>query len=534
VADPFRVPEPARVKPLRNRWGIIALVALPLLLAALIYHPWRVLPLDFWDFPEFIPVLDRTHGGWAQWGALIEYYASHGRSNPVFYGTFVLQYHWFGADALGWQLLRYAWMALDVGLVVAIGRRLGLGWFAAVAASALLAGSTPAVRAWVQLMAEPQALATLLLALFLALRYQSCVRWRVHAAAIIALLAAAFLTKEIVGTLGAVVVLAGVLHGRTAGTPLLSKRNLVLGVGALLVAVGVAVMLLEVRARPDATGYGMQYGMGRLTLAHFGRTAAAITVPVQPAELSWLALLYPTNTLVVLVLVFGAVTALRRREGARRLLPTLAWVSLPVLLGALVYWPWPKFDSFYALPFFVGPVLLYAAALDRLIAGPPAARWFGLAAGLLAPLYTAIPASRSTETAAASLRLNADLARLIGRLAPGDTILVLSPEEGPHVLPVQADEFRRYVRALHLVADADRGPAIVRAPCQALNPAAVRGGPLVFATFSYGCGRLPQPALRLVSRFTWRDWLTLSARPDSMAVDLVGDAVARMRSSAPP
>ena len=66
----------------------------------------QTLPLDIWDFREFLPILNRTHGGWAQFVALLDYYAHHGRMNPLFYATFVVQYHWFGVDASGWQWLR--------------------------------------------------------------------------------------------------------------------------------------------------------------------------------------------------------------------------------------------------------------------------------------------------------------------------------------------------------------------------------------------------------------------------------------------
>ena len=162
-------------------WLLLVLV---IIAAAIIYHPYQLLPLDVWDFREFIPILKVAGNPWQQLGALLAYYAHHGRMNPLFYATFVDEYDWFGTHAIGWQWLRFGWMTVDLVLVVLIARRLGIRLAVGVAAAAVLVVATPAVRAWVQLMAEPQALAAILGATWLAVGYAKTAAWPRSAASI--------------------------------------------------------------------------------------------------------------------------------------------------------------------------------------------------------------------------------------------------------------------------------------------------------------------------------------------------------------
>jgi hypothetical protein len=155
-------------------------------------------------------------------------------------------------------------------------------------------------------------------------------------------------------------------------------------------------------------------------------------------------------------------------------------------------------------------------------------RGFAFVVAMLVPAYGAIAASRSVEASAASLRLNADLARLLGRFSPGDSVLILSPPEGPRGLPVKAVELRDYAAALGWL-DSARAAAIAPAPCGRFNPANGPDAPgPAFVSYSYGCGRFPDPVLRIVSEYTWRDWRTFAAVHDTMTLDLSGAAVQGM------
>lgn len=511
------------------RSSVWMLAGLPLAFAALIYHPWQTLPLDVWDYREFLPILRHATGGWSQFVALLGYYSHHGRMNPLFYATFVLQYHWFDADASGWQWLRFGWMSLDAVLVVVLARRMGLRVAAGVAAAGLLVTATTATRAWVQLMAEPQALAAILAAAYIAVGYRTATRWWRSAGWIALLVAAAFLSKEVVGALGVVVLLIAVFWQRPLGSePIASRRNVVLAALLAIVALAEALLLLGVRSRPVATGYGMAYGSAPLSLARFGADIVAIMLPVRPGADARLGLLYPGNGLAIVVLALGVTAYLRRRKANAHLGRIIALGLLPVVIGAAVYLPWPKFDSFYGLPFFVGPLLLYAAAIDALLSEGGVRRVFAVVAVVLIPCYGAIAASRSVETAAASLRLNADLARLLGRFAPADTVLVLSPPDGPRALPVKADELREYAGALGWL-DSTQAATVEAAPCGRYTPSLASNAPgPVFVSYSYGCGRLPAPVLRIVSEYVWYDWLTLAAVHDTMVLDFAGAGVQRV------
>ncbi len=497
------------------------LLAAVLALAFLLYRPDRPLPLDLWDFREFLPILERHDGAWAGYRALLDYYASHGRMNPLFYFTFAVQYALFGEGSHGWQLLRFGVMAAATVAAYALARRLRIAPVGAALAAALLVVATPASRAWLQLMAEPACLLALLLALHAALGYRDRVRWQPAAAAMLAMIAVIFLFKEVVGVLGAVVVVLAVCGwpGPLAMPRLREPRTPALGAGALLIAVAVAALILVVRSQPVATGYGMSYGAGALTVDRLAGNIAAIVTPISPGSHGALRLLYPANLIALLLAGFGVAAAFRRGQG-RAAVEAGAIATAVVLLGALLYWPWFKFDAFYALPFFVAPALLIGAATGVLWDEGGWRRGLAGAGALLVPLYAAIPAQRSAATAEAALHLNHAVTRLAGGLDAGDTLVVLGPVEGPRRLPVAAPEIGDFATVL-VDRPADALARVVDRPCDALVPPG--SAPRVAqVTWSYGCGRLPEADLSLSAPFTWRDWLTLARVHDTLWVDAVG------------
>lgn len=509
----------------RDRWVRALPVAGLVLFALLIYQPFAALPVAVWDFREFLPILDGATGLADRYRALLEYYAGHGRMNPLFYLTFVLQHGAFGAEPLAWQLVRFVVMATDVVLVWWLAGRLGAdGWGRAVSA-ALFVVATPVVGGWIQLMAEPWALLCLLAAAHVALDYREASPWPRRAAAITGCLAAAFLFKEVVGVLGAAVVVLALGGWPRPSLPPAGERRRAVGVAlpALGVAVAIAVMLLAVRAAPEATGYGMAYGSAGFEPARLWHNLVATTLPVRPEGRAAIALLYPTN-LLLLLLAAAALLAWRPVLPARRLWVLGLGLGLP-LLGAVVYWPWPKFDAFYALPFFLGPALLLGGAVTVLgRRSAVSARW-ARAAAVAAVVYGAIPARRSVDAAAARLRLDQSAAAMIARLGPADTVLVLGPLAADRRLPVAAAELRDYAVATGLVAAAGAA-TVLDVPCDRYGPGAAPQ--YAYLSYSYGCGRFPQPGLRLASPYPWRDWLTLAPHVDTLAVDLDGQPIARL------
>jgi hypothetical protein len=142
--------------------------------------------------------------------------------------------------------------------------------------------------------------------------------------------------------------------------------------------------------------------------------------------------------------------------------------------------------------------------------------------------YGAFPAQRSTEAAAASLRLNDFLARSLSRFGENDTIVVLGPMSGARSLPVKPDELRNYAVVLGHVT-AEDVPEVVAAECDAFHPdRTITGTHLAYASYSYGCGRFPAPVMSIASPYTWRNWKTMQVVPDSMSLDLAGPAASRL------
>lgn len=143
-------------------------------------------------------------------------------------------------------------------------------------------------------------------------------------------------------------------------------------------------------------------------------------------------------------------------------------------------------------------------------------------------VYGALPAQRSTEAAAASLRLNDFLAQTLGRFTSSDTVVVLGPLSGPRALPVKPEELRNYAVVLGH-ATAAQAPAVVASECDAYHPdRPVVGTHVAYASYSYSCGRFPQPVLSIASPYVWRDWKTLRSVPDSLSLDFTGLAAARL------
>lgn len=501
--------------------GVVLLLVLG---AASIYHPLRALPLDVWDFREFLPILERHDGMAAQWQALLTYYGTHGRMNPLFYLTFVLQFNLFGADATGWQAIRFLVMCLDVALVAGLALRLGSSRWGATLAASLFIVATPAVSGWVQLMAEPLALLSLLAAVHLALGLRTARHEALRVLGILGGLAGLLLLKEVVGVLGALLVVFAILGWPTPSLPIGRPRLsvIVLAVGAVLLAVAVAGMIVKVRHTTGATGYGMAYGSAPLQPGRLWHNVMASVMPVRGEGRTMLSLLYPTNLLLI-ALAGTALFIRRRRPGAAMWYALALGLAIPVV-GALAYWPWPKFDAFYALPFFLGPALLLGAALTVIEGAGRRIAWVGRGAAMLAVGYAVIPASRSVEATGARIELNASVARLLGRLMPADTVIILGPATGARQLPVRGEELRDYALALRW-AGREQVPSVRDADCPSYQPDA--GERTVFVSYSYGCGRLPAPRLRLIASYAWRDWVTLAPGRDTLTADLDGAAVAR-------
>lgn len=508
------------------RSDFFVLVAL-IVIALIVYRPWRMLPIDVWDYREFLPVLDQHQTLVGRTNAILNYYSAQGRMNPFLYFTIVLEYGFFGSTALGWQVVRFAIMAINLLLMFSLALKLGVSRWGAFLAAGLLIIAAPVTAGWMQMLPEPKALLALLVAASLALGYRDAERWRFRAGLIIACLAAVFLFKEVVGTLGAFVILLALTGWPEPQFPVWppSKRAVGLVGGAGVMVAGIGAMILWVRTLPQATGgYGMAYGTGQLTVSHLWKNFTSILLPVHPVGRELIALLYPTNLILIVVLLSALIA--RRETLKKRRLGWLVAFGLGVpLLGAIVYWPWPKFEAYYGLPFFAVLALLLGGALTAVEALGPRLRLVAGVAAILVIGYGSIAAMRTVDSAAASLRVNSSVANVIARMQLGDTLVVLGPTDPARRLPVRAEELLDYAVALKMVPS-DSAPTVVDARCDQFEPSYSRS--VAYLTYSYGCGRFPSSDLRINSPFIWRDWLTLARISDTLTADLVGLPIRRI------
>jgi hypothetical protein len=308
--------------------------------------------------------------------------------------------------------------------------------------------------------------------------------------------------------------------GRLA-LPRLTRRNVVLGALTLAMAVVAAGLLVLVRQQPQAVGYGMSYGSGDLSLARFADNLLSIMIPVRTGTESALALLYPANLVFLVVVLLGWLARFREAADRRTAAIHLLWIAALPVLGAVVYLPWPKFDSFYGLPFFVSSGLLFGCAISALQRGSASHRILAHLAPVVILLYSAIGSRRSIATATASLQLNAAIARGLSGLREYDSVVVVGPRVGPRAIPVKGTELRAYAIAMRIAADSAL-PVVGDADCEGGTRLLESRLPrTVLLTYSYGCGRVPQPSLRWRADYSYRDWLTLAPVHDSLTADLL-------------
>ena len=201
--------------------------------------------------------------------------------------------------------------------------------------------------------------------------------------------------------------------------------------------------------------------------------------------------------------------------------PFLVWILAIPAIGALVYLPWPKYDSFYGLPFFFGAVLLFGCAVTALERQGRPARAAVRIAACLAVGYLALAGRRSIAQSQAALQVNVSLARNLKVFRSHDTVMIAGPREGPRALPVQGKELRDYALALRY-AEPGELPEVIDVDCETGERVLREGlGRKVLVSYSFGCGSFPEPSARLGVEYAYRDWLTLKRMRDSAAADLL-------------
>ncbi len=357
--------EPKRVRQKLARLMDGACVVMLLAIAWSLYRPMTASPFDIIDFSEFLPVLQQSKGILSSIDSLREYFATQGRTNIGTYSYIAVGWALFGLQSEGWQLAVWVTMAVLVVAVFLVGRGWKWSRSAAFLASAMLVSSSPAAEGWTRLTGEPLACSLFIGAVALAVRLRNSSTHKATVVAFTLLCAGLILVKEIFVCL-VPVILAIMWVGAIGSEKGAASRRLTI----VTVVVGLVVMLrigwaaVVLSTAPEAA-YGGLYRADHSFSARVLPIFLTILLPSRAELHPWaLRLLIPANILFLLALGvswFGCGVRLTRREVAG----FGVFCSTVVLVGVLAYAPWPRFESFYALPFALGPLAMIGHGLSR-------------------------------------------------------------------------------------------------------------------------------------------------------------------------
>jgi hypothetical protein len=498
--------------------------ALGVVAATIIYQPWAPTPFDIIDFSEFLPFLYENNSIHERFGAFVSYFVGQGRFDLLSYLLIIWKWSFFGSNVIGWQVARFIEMCGVVAAVYLLLRRLGSERWGSVFGASLFIVAQAATPAWIRLtMGEPFGLLAIIGASLIATRYQETARWRSAAVAIALLMTATLLAKEMLAAfVPFVLVLACTSGAEGEWLPFrLTKRNawlaVMLGVGTLAVLVPVAVVAL----RASAGAYVSDYGTG---VPSFDRLLYAFTVILLPVS-GWFEPHVPFTRLAAgLIFSTIAATGLLLAHGApalrRKWTPLSVGALLLVVVGAVIYLPWPYFQNFYGLPFLLGPALLLALAITATEKRLPRWRWIVYAGGLAIFCQGATAATHESRAAIAARRINGALAKDFARYPTADSIVVAMRYLTAQSWQGRGATLGRYARA---VSPGQSIPRVSDALCTATLPMLRNGvGNAVLITYSDQCGQFPVQARSIRYYYTYLEWPTMTSSRDSLVVGILG------------
>ena len=513
---------PSDPTPGRRRIALAALLLAAIALA--VYRPWVARPFDTLDFSEFLPLLTGPGSALGRFTGLTHYYlVEHARLNVVSYAGLALKWSLLGASPVLWQWARVLEMGLLVVGVYLLLRRLALRPFPALGGASLFVFSRVVAEAWTRMtMGEPLGLLCALGALLLATTWGERDRALPRAVAAGILMALAVLAKEMLIGLLPLVWLVGTARREdgTLGTPRLdgeAKRRLFWSalppVAAFLAAGLVAV---GGGAGGFTNLYGRDLGALDVFLLLFSRPWL-----VQGVRPGLQALLLPGNAFFAAFTITGLWLAFRRQDREAHLKWCIGAAAVLCAVFALLYLPWPYSYLYYAIPFHLGPALLFAIALqavsDEGARGPLAAA----AAWLLVACTTIPSTAQSVSFTIALQQVNGDVVHMIGRVPNADRIVVARPNPAPEPWMGTAATLRRYALA---TGAAHELPGVADLGCPASGALLQRGlGRTLFITYFQNCGPLDAPSSRVVRRYRYLavDWGGVRIGADSVGADIL-------------
>jgi hypothetical protein len=416
------------------------------LVGAVLFRPWDRAPFPVQDFGGLLTMLQSAKNPVDAFATLLAELGSEGRVTPLSMAYVTANWALFGADPLGWQLLRACVMVAVATAGYALLRLVGARRGAAFAGALLFVIADPARTVWQMPQAFEHVASLLTIAAALTtLRYRDSVRWRTRAVVIAILLVLAIWVREpMIAAVPFIVVLALMYRGPNPPTlPRLDRRALFLaGVLAVAVILLTLVPILVVRsAVQQAGGYASRFGLENVSPANAANVAAALVLPVTREPL------FPANILFVVAV---AAAAMGTGNDASRYRTLLVIAALLPLAAAAIYVMWPSFPSNYALPYLVAVALVFALALTRLWEGSLVRRALAVATSCVVVGYGALLASNERRQYVAALRLDADMAAAVSEAAHQTRLLAAVDD------PVRSGH---YAEGLRLYAIATVGSA---------------------------------------------------------------------------
>ena len=493
------------------------------LLALAVYRPWVPRPFDIRDFSEFLPILRGEGGVGGHFVALARYYAhDHGRLNLVSYLGLAAKWSLFGDATWLWQWARVGEMALVMMAVTLFLRRLAFGLVAALAGASLFLVSRTASEGWTRLtMGEPFGLLLALGALLCAVRWNESRRSVAAAAGAGLLMLLAVLAKEMLLGLLPLVWLVGCCRRAdgTLGPPTLdaATRRFLLWSGVPAIAVFGVAALVALGGRSDGFTalYGESPGGVTQLVNHFGRPWL-IQGSVAPV-----AFLLPGNVLFLGAIASGALL-LRRPVATRR---DGGWIFLAATGLALaytaLYFPWPYTESYYAMPFLLGPALLFALAIQAM--QDAGRRWplVGLLvwAGTLGA--TAPGIAQATSIGIATQQVNGEITSWFARVARADRIVVARGNLPPQPWMGRGATLRRFALANRIAPALPPAEDLLCPDAAALVEPGLKRS--VVVSYRPGCGSIPGAQYSVTRGYryalVWWDGVTIV--DDSLGADLL-------------
>jgi hypothetical protein len=492
-------PETADVR--RRLIQAFALASPALVLAAVLYEPWRMTAFPVSDWGALLTLFRASDSPTESFRALMSAYGStgEGRFLPVHMAWLSAEWALVGQDPAAWQAVRFSInSAVIVGLVMLLLQVGVEAAFAAVSALLVVVASAAPQGWYVPHISEPAGALFLVTALLLAVRYSSARHPRAIATGIALSLTCAVLSKEmflaaIPFVLG--VALVGPDHRETIR---MTRRWIELVVVVSVVTLTLCVVpILWVRASAPASAYAGSYSLASAGIENVGTAVAVMLFPVTREV--W----FPAN-LGFFAIVGTAIWLTFRRRWLRKGALLLAALSAP-LLGALLHAPWPRLEGYYGFAYLPAVAVALATSLSVIRGGGNRALTAGSYAAVgVVVLYGALFARERAHLNRASREVEMATVQALGRLVP-DTLLVAV--EDPRHSGALGDGLMRYAAA-HAIPIA--GAAADVACPEAMRTLSQERRRVAVLAFSHQCSLdgVRDPRWHAERRIVSREWKT--------------------------